>query len=421
MNDSRIRKKVDTVVQNGIFFKRYFENCKCWKMAETKICFDRLNDSNWATWRYRMELMLMKEDLWSTVKNDKPESAEITSAWTRKDEKARAMIGLALEDNQLVHIMEALSAQEMWEKLKGYHERGSLSNKIHVLRRLCSMRLVEGGNLSDHLMEASELVYRLARMGESLKEHLVVAILLSSLPDSYDPLVTALEGRPEEDLKLDYVKGKLMDEWRRKNVNQIPETEKVMKSFVQVENPRNVQVCHHCKQEGHFWRSCPVLMEEMHVKGRRQDEIKSVTVQRLSLDSDTSDRRVCFTAKGSGNVLNVNRWIMDTGSTMHMTGSTKSFTRRVPCNVNIKLADGRMVIASERGPGSIVGRGPDGNSVQIKLKELFYVPGLTENVLSVSQVTNGGYSVVFGPKNFRIMDDCNVIAVGEKSDGLYFL
>lgn len=110
------------------------------------------------------------------------------------------MIGLALEDTQLTHIMDAVSAYQMWEKLKGYHERGSLSNKIHVLRRLCSMRLDERGNISDHLMQTTELINRLTRMVEPLKEHLVVAILLSSLPESYNPLVTALEGRLEEDL-----------------------------------------------------------------------------------------------------------------------------------------------------------------------------------------------------------------------------
>lgn len=164
-----IRKENHTVVQKGILFKTIFEQRKVSKKTEPKIAFDRLNDFNWATWRFRMELMLMREDIWSTVKDAKPEDA--TSAWTRKDEKARVLIGLALEDNQLSHIMDAGSAKEMWDKLKGYHERGSLSNKIHILRKLCSMRLNEDGSMSDHLMETSELVHRLARMGESLKEH----------------------------------------------------------------------------------------------------------------------------------------------------------------------------------------------------------------------------------------------------------
>lgn len=89
----------------------------------------------------------MKEDLWSTVKDVKPREGDVTLAWIRRDEMARAMIRLALVDSQLIHIMNASSAKDMWDMLKSYHERGSLSNKIHALRRLCSMRLGEGNNM----------------------------------------------------------------------------------------------------------------------------------------------------------------------------------------------------------------------------------------------------------------------------------
>lgn len=272
-----------------------------------------------------MELMLMREDLWLTVKDPKPTATDITSAWTRKDEKARAMIGLALEDSQLTHIMYAVSANQMWEKLKGYHERGSLSNKIHVLRRLCSMRLDERGNMSDHLMQTTELVHRLTRMEEPLKEHLVVAILLSSLLESYNPLVTALEGRPEEDLQLEYVKGKLMDEWRRRREgrNQENVEEQVMKSTVQPEDRRSVRLCYYCGQKGHIQWYCPVMLKETRNQvQRRPDQEKSLVVQHPEPSSDTSGRGVCFTAAVGGHVTDGRKWIIDTGCSQHITSST---------------------------------------------------------------------------------------------------
>lgn len=162
-----------------------------------------------------MELLLVKDELFEVVMAPKP--AELPAGWLAKDGRARATIGLALDNDQLCHVMSATTANEMWESLKGYHERGSLTNKIYVFRKLCSLKLEEGGNMAEHLMAVAELVHRLVALGEGLQEHWVVAIILSSLPPSYDALITALESRPVNELKQDYAKGKLLDEWKRKN------------------------------------------------------------------------------------------------------------------------------------------------------------------------------------------------------------
>lgn len=57
----------------------------------------------------------------------------------------------------------------------------------------------------------------------------------------------------------------------------------------------------------------------------------------------------------------------------------------------------------------------------MKLKELLFVPGLSRNVLSVSKITEDGYTVVFGPRSCQIMNGKTVIAVGKKIGGLYYL
>lgn len=52
--------------------------------------------------------------------------------------------------------------------------------------------------------------------GKPLEDEEIVAVLLVSLPESYSGLVTALEGREEADLTVEYVTGKMLDEYQRR-------------------------------------------------------------------------------------------------------------------------------------------------------------------------------------------------------------
>lgn len=85
------------------------------------------------------------------------------------------------------------------------------------------------------------------------------------------------------------------------------------------------------------------------------------------------------------------------------------------------LADGKTVKAKGCGQGSISGVGLHGDKVEVKLKRLLYVPGLTRNILSVSRITEDGCTVVFESSRCRIMHGETVIAVAKKSGGLYYL
>ena len=93
----------------------------------------------------------------------------------------------------------------------------TLPSKVNLLKRLCKAKLTEHGDVENHLAEMQNLINELASLGEPLAEHLSVVLFLSSLPDSYGTLITALETGPEEDLTTELVKGKLLEEFKRKS------------------------------------------------------------------------------------------------------------------------------------------------------------------------------------------------------------
>lgn len=64
--------------------------------------FTLLNESNFQIWKTKLELMLIRDDLWDVVDTEIP--AEKTAQWVKQNGKAKAMIGLLVEDKQLLGI-----------------------------------------------------------------------------------------------------------------------------------------------------------------------------------------------------------------------------------------------------------------------------------------------------------------------------
>lgn len=152
-----------------------------------------------------MQMILMRDGVWENVTLPKPDAEKLPADWEQREHKAMATIGLAVEDNQLVHLLTLSSAREMWLKLQGLHERSSMCSKLYLMRKLYSMRFTSG-TMTAHITAMLEVVNQLRGLGKELTDDDVVAALLCSLPDSYSTLVTALEGRAEDDLTVDYIR-----------------------------------------------------------------------------------------------------------------------------------------------------------------------------------------------------------------------
>lgn len=70
-------------------------------------------------------------------------------------------------------------------------------------------------DMQHYIRHTLEMVEWLRGIGEEIKDFHVAALWLSGLPGSYETLITALDAHPNE-LTLEYVKAKLMDEYKHK-------------------------------------------------------------------------------------------------------------------------------------------------------------------------------------------------------------
>src|SRR5580765_4224138 len=114
-------------------------------MADTRFSITKLNNTNFQVWKCKVELLLIKEDLWHTISTDRPAIPD--ERWLKADRQARATVGLLVEDDQLRHIKDTSSAKEAWTALQNYHQKASLTNQVFLFKKICSMKLSENGDM----------------------------------------------------------------------------------------------------------------------------------------------------------------------------------------------------------------------------------------------------------------------------------
>lgn len=321
--------------------------------------FVQLNNQNWQTWKFRMEMLLTREELWYVI--DTPKPTVNSSQWEKDDKKARATMGLCIAESQYGLIKAATSAKDFWSNLKKYHEKVTVTSRVSMLKRLCSLNLLEDGDLECHLFEVEELFDRLTQAGQELAESLKVAMILRSLP-----------------------------EWR----------------------------CFRCKQKGHLKSDCPVQQEEKEQRSEHKKKKKSESS--AAKQAAVNDRSaVLFLANEEQSC----GWIIDSGASVHMCNDKRLFESIDDENVSdVVLADGRSVKAFGSGTVKMAGVNGCGGIVDVILEKALYVPSLNSGLLSVKMLTSKGFFVNFRKNGCDIVDAAGKVVVkGNRCGSLYKL
>lgn len=100
---------------------------------------EKLNNSNYANWLFKIENLLVKDDLFKYVLENPPETPD--EAYTQDNVKAKAIINLSIEDGQILNVKQLDTPKQIWDILKAIHLRANLSSKIFLLRKLYSQTL----------------------------------------------------------------------------------------------------------------------------------------------------------------------------------------------------------------------------------------------------------------------------------------
>lgn len=192
-------------------------------------------------------------------------------------------------------------------------------------------------------------------------------------------------------------------------------------------------VCERCGKSGHIKPNCRVKLAESDVniahEVKEEDELnwdKCLSIEVID-QPDNIASVLHQNGKFAGNCIDYEKeWIVDSGCTHHATGDVKLLSDVRPHLRNrvIVTADNSMHSVMKEGKFNVKAENLNGEG--LTLQDVYQVPGLKKNLASVSQITDSGEFVLFGPdkvwilKNLRCID-ADILFIGRKKNSLYVL
>lgn len=393
--------------------------------------------NNYSAWKFRMTVLLEEHDLLDCIERELADIEEIREVQTdsadvkrqketqrakreKQERKCKSLLISRIHDAQLEYVQDKRSPKQVWDALKKVFERKSIASRMHIKRQMLNMRF-DGKQLQEHFLRFDKLVREYRGTGAEMDDLDVICHLLLTLGPNYATVVTALETMPEQNLTMEFVKCRLLDEETKQkgaDIDSYPEKNDTT-AFAGAKTRSKLlkkMRCFCCKKEGHKMANCP------------EKKKKSIN-QKNQLNSNAnvaeSDDRNGVSFVGVRGVLKPQKmkWFIDSGASDHLVRDRELFIDLHSLENPIEIAvakDGESIVAKQCGTVKVTSL-VNGKSIDCTVNNVLYVPQLRCNLFSVVKVEKAGMRVVFESGKAMIYNGSELLAIGTRRDKLYEL
>lgn len=399
----------------------HFYSIKKLKDAETYII-----------WKFQIDIYLKSSGLFGLVQPcEEPTGKEAagssakSAASIQQDAKFQRLIISTVDENVLVHIMTCNSGLEMYNKLKSIFEKDSDYQKVTLLSQLYNFSYETNKSVADNISKLQNIANRLTILGEQISDTMIIAKIISSLPEQFKHFSTAWESTPREERTLTNIIARLSSEESIRVTNSTSTASGAAFTVNSQKRKFKPKFCKHCKKKGHSMEECYHLKnkaksqekeKEVHcryckkpghviedcftLKNKEKKERNEVNHVTFLTNSSPS----CTSSKGT-------EFVVDSGSSSHLVNSQQCLVNRSPDRTKFNVAKAGESIVSEM-TGDVVG-------TKCTLKGVRYLPELRRNLLSVHSITQHDGIVTFTKDKVIITKGNKTVLEGKAENGLF--
>lgn len=357
---------------------------------------------NYNTWKFAMEIYLEHEGL--------SECIDGTETDAKKLSKAKTSLILSIDKINYVHVQDATSAKDIWEKLKATFDDSGLGRRVCLLRTLIQTNIQNCASMEEYVSQIVTTAHKLNSIGLKVTDEWVGTFLLAGLNDEYRPMIMAIENSGVG-ITGDSIKTRLLQEVKGGDGESAFFNQN--RSFKKKSGKKSKAIhCYECKEPGHKSNVCPKKGEAGGDKNKKRNEN---TTEKTKVTPAFSAVFLC-------GKYNVNDWYIDSGASCHMSLREDWFDELTASSISEITAanSSRMKVAGVGDIELVVQQ--NGGVRAIKTRNVLCVPDLMANLLSVSKIVESGNTIKFVPTGCQIFD-CNskMIATATLVNNLYRL
>jgi len=378
---------------------------------------DKLNGSNYRTWKFNMKMLLIEMELWNYINGVVIRLPANNEDFDRKDCKALSTIALGINPDQQIHIMDCTTAKEAWTLLEGVFEPKTRARILQLKKQFIQIKMEEKDSMTSYLCRLKICCDNLREAGSEVNDKDIAYSMLSGLPESYEGIIMMFSNMSDEDFTSIKVKQTLLTEFERRDerskINVIKEalhsgsSRSIQRDKYEPVKRKFMGKCYKCGIAGHIAKFCKANMQNR----------KSQVCKFVNNTENKDEVLLCNNNKKLGE----DSWLLDSGATNHVCNKRELFCKFVSTSPESISTANSWVKAT--GVGDVYfDMYLNGKTKRVKFMDVLFVPEIKRNLLSVSKITDKGKTVILHDSEATIRTINNeIIARAFKENGLYVI